>query len=96
MRVGHAVLSRAGPGGGGGSDFCAFSQPAPASLSDCAVTGTNSSFGTASVTITYTPLPTSTDQCKNGGWQNLGGLFKDQGDCVSFVATGGKNPPSGS
>jgi hypothetical protein len=21
--------------------------------------------------------------------------FKNQGDCVSFVATGGKNPPSG-
>ena len=39
-------------------------------------------------------LPTSTDQCKNGGWQNFAG-FKNQGDCVSFVATGGKNPPNG-
>ena len=35
-------------------------------------------------------LPTSKDQCKDGGWQKFG--FKNQGDCVSFVATGGKNP----
>jgi hypothetical protein len=30
----------------------------------------------------------SKDQCKNGGWQNLG--FKNQGQCVSFFASGGK------
>jgi hypothetical protein len=36
--------------------------------------------------------PTSKDQCKNGGWQTYG-VFKNQGDCVSFVTTGGKNPP---
>lgn len=39
-------------------------------------------------------LPTSKDQCKKGGWQSYG-VFKNQGDCVSFVATGGKNPPAG-
>jgi hypothetical protein len=39
-------------------------------------------------------VPTSKDQCKNGGWRNFPG-FKNQGDCVSFVATGGKNPPAG-
>lgn len=33
------------------------------------------------------------DQCKDGGWQTMGG-FKNQGDCVSFFATGGKNQPS--
>jgi hypothetical protein len=38
-------------------------------------------------------VPTSKDQCKNGGWRNFGSTFKNQGDCVSFVATGGKNPP---
>jgi hypothetical protein len=38
------------------------------------------------------PLPTSKDQCKNGDWRNYG-VFKNQGDCVSFVATKGKNPP---
>ena len=37
---------------------------------------------------------TNKGQCKDGGWQRFG--FKNQGDCVSFVATGGKNPPSGS
>ena len=37
---------------------------------------------------------TSKAQCADGGWQSFG--FKNQGDCVSFVATGGKNPPSGS
>jgi hypothetical protein len=41
------------------------------------------------------PLPTSKAQCRNGGWQNFGTTFKNQGDCVSFVASGGKNPPSG-
>ena len=34
-------------------------------------------------------------QCKKGGWRSFG-VFKNQGDCVSFVATGGKNPPAGS
>jgi hypothetical protein len=38
-------------------------------------------------------LPTSKDQCKKGGWQNYG-IFKNQGDCVSFVSTHGKNPPT--
>ena len=37
---------------------------------------------------------TSKQQCRDRGWQSFG--FKNQGDCVSFVATGGKNPPSGS
>jgi hypothetical protein len=40
------------------------------------------------------PFPTSKDQCKNGGWRDFG-IFKNQGDCVSFVATKGKNPPGG-
>jgi hypothetical protein len=35
-------------------------------------------------------LPTTTGQCKKSGWQNYG-VFKNQGDCVSVVATGGKN-----
>ena len=40
--------------------------------------------------------PTSKDQCKNGGWQSFNEpAFKNQGDCVSWVATGGKNPGNG-
>jgi hypothetical protein len=37
-------------------------------------------------------LPTSKAQCKNNGWRDFG-VFKNQGDCVSFVASGGRNPP---
>jgi hypothetical protein len=56
--------------------------------------GADSPFGS---TVDYVvtdahPMPTSKDQCKNGGWKNFLG-FKNQGDCVSFVATGGKNQP---
>jgi hypothetical protein len=46
------------------------------------------------VVVDAPPLPTSKDQCKNGGWRAFG-VFKNQGDCVSFVATKGKNPPAG-
>jgi DNA-binding beta-propeller fold protein YncE len=38
-------------------------------------------------------VPTSKNQCTNGGWRNFPG-FKNQGDCVSHVATKGKNPPA--
>ena len=52
--------------------------------------------GDASATASFTMaslLPTSKAQCKNGGWKTYT-VFKNQGDCVSFVATGGKNPPA--
>jgi hypothetical protein len=39
------------------------------------------------------PFPTTTQQCKNGRWRDFPG-FENQGDCVSFVATRGKNPPA--
>ena len=39
-------------------------------------------------------FPTSKDQCKKGGWEDFGGMFKNQGDCVSYVATGGANAPA--
>jgi hypothetical protein len=47
------------------------------------------------VIVDAAPLPASKDECKNGGWQTFG-VFKNQGDCVSFVATKGKNPPANS
>jgi hypothetical protein len=60
---------------------------------------------TTSSTTTTTIAPTTTtttliagltsmDQCKKGGWVTFG-VFKNQGDCVSFLATGGSNPPDG-
>ncbi len=49
-------------------------------------------------TVSYSPpapvLPTSASQRKNGGWVAFG-VFKNQGDCVSYVATKGKNGPNG-
>ena len=38
-------------------------------------------------------LPTVTAQCKRGGWRTYN-VFKNQGDCVSYLATKRKNPPS--
>jgi hypothetical protein len=50
--------------------------------------------GTGTQQLVATCLPTATAECKNGGWRNFSG-FKNQGECVSFVATGRKNPPAG-
>lgn len=36
-------------------------------------------------------LPTNKDQCKDDGWQNFGTTFKNQGQCVAFVNSGGSN-----
>ncbi len=41
------------------------------------------------------PEPTDMNQCKKNGWRNYGEMFKNQGDCVSFVVTAGRNAPDG-
>ena len=52
------------------------------------------------VSLLASILPSSKDDCKDGGWAtfvnvNTGvQIFKNQGDCVSFVATKGSNPPA--
>jgi hypothetical protein len=47
---------------------------------------------TPAVQFTTFALPTTTDRCKNGAWQNLVRSdftsFKNQGACVSYVNTG--------
>ncbi|MCW2777297.1 MAG: hypothetical protein JWN17_1022 [Frankiales bacterium] len=46
------------------------------------------------VSLLFTPSPVDKDQCKDGGWKNYTdgtASFKNEGDCVSFAATGGKN-----
>lgn len=44
--------------------------------------------------LTY---PTAKEECKKNGWKSFSGVsFKNQGDCVSYVATGGNNMPAGS
>ena len=52
--------------------------------------------GNSPFMVAVSPLPrvpTSKNQCTNGGWRNFP-RFKNQGDCVSYVATKGKNPPA--
>jgi hypothetical protein len=62
---------------------------------NAAPAGEPSFVGPAGVAVEPLPrAPNSKDQCKNGGWRTFGG-FENQGDCVSFVATGGKKPPAG-
>jgi hypothetical protein len=46
-------------------------------------------------TYDFDVAPTSKDDCKKGGWATFSQGFKNQGDCVSYVATGGKNQPNG-
>ena len=69
-----------------------------ASFADCADTrfGTPTpiTFGGDVIVHDARPLPSSKDRCKNGGWQSYG-VFTNQGDRISFVATGSKNPPTG-
>jgi hypothetical protein len=56
---------------------------------NCAAPGPVSPKPVSGDVIVHPPaLPTSKEQCKKGGWRNFGTVFKNQGDCVSFVATG--------
>lgn len=57
------------------------------------VTGMSaSSMQFGAVRILGAVLPTSIKPCKKGGWHAFG-VFKSQGDCVSYVKSEGKNPP---
>jgi hypothetical protein len=61
---------------------------------DCAAPpATTSSFegqGDFVVIDAQPPLPTSKEQCKNGGWRDYGDTFENQGQCVAFVQRGPK------
>jgi hypothetical protein len=51
-------------------------------------------FMSSDLTAVEPVLPMTKEVCKNGGYLNFPAVgFKNQGDCVSFVATGGKNEP---
>ncbi len=66
---------------------------------DVSVIDTNSQYlvtsdGQGGAVYTLKSIPSTKDNCKNSGWQNLrdaGGGFKNQGACVSFVASNGKS-----
>jgi hypothetical protein len=83
-----------------GTQLILCNTPAP-TTDVCGNPGNGESFFEAFLSTQITqgppPAPTSKDQCKKGGWKNYPALgFKNQGDCVSYVATHGKNAPAGS
>ena len=51
----------------------------------------NSTFVQFGYVVEY-DRPTTGDDCKQDGWRKYL-VFKNQGDCVSWVATGGRNEP---
>ena len=59
------------------------------------VSTTDGVFGPAIDNVVVSESVPVKDDCKNGGWQsmidNAGNTFKNQGDCVSYFATKGKN-----
>lgn len=57
------------------------------------VVASTSPYGGGGAFIRYDPLTAA--GCKSGGWMTFQPLFKNQGDCVSFVVTGGRNEPAG-
>jgi hypothetical protein len=42
------------------------------------------------VVVDVPPLPTSKEECKDGGWRAFGSTFSNQGQCVAFVQRGPK------
>ena len=53
-------------------------------------------YGPALDNVVVTETVPTKDDCKHGGWRTMidgaGNHFKNQGDCVSYFATKGKNP----
>jgi hypothetical protein len=88
---------------GPGELLLAGNDTPPSSGVNCGFSAPNGCYadnsGSVTAVITFNNVPTNKDQCKNGGWQSLndanGTKFKNQGDCVSYVATGGGNPAAG-
>ena len=52
----------------------------------------NSTFLQSGYVVEY-DRPFDLDNCKKGGWMAYE-IFKNQGDCVSWIATAGKNEPA--
>ena len=56
------------------------------------------SFAAATTGVGDGDTPSTTQDCKNGGWELLSDgtyYFKNQGDCVSYVSTDGSNTAAG-
>ena len=85
--------------GGNGADTMAVGEGAAPGPTGCGLSGvfggpeTGTLANGRAVVFDAPLLPTSKDQCKSGGWEQFG--FKNQGQCVAFVATHGRNPERG-
>jgi hypothetical protein len=82
----------------GSDSFAATAVPSRSGVNCSSFSATTSPLDVGEIVVhAGTPpppsRPTSKDECKNGGWKTFG-VFKNQGDCVSFIATKGKNPPA--
>ena len=88
---GQGIASASGAGGGGGSFNAGTDQ--------VNVAGVRLGSGEVTVDFLVDPSPTSAEDCRKGAWQQLvgaqGNPFKNQGDCVSFVTSKGKNSAQG-
>ena len=76
-----------GGGGGGGGGLFAGSGGGGSNLVPSRGSQSIDTSGVPMVQISYLALPTSKDQCMNGGWRDFS-QFKNQGDCIQFVNTG--------
>ena len=66
-------------------DAFPFSSAPPSDCSPVPPGGLGGVVSSGDITVVDTPsLPTSTDQCKDGGWRNFPD-FRNQGQCVAFV-----------
>ena len=70
----------------------------PSSMQGWVFNNNSTNFGPDFAVPPPVDVPSTREQCMNNGWEtlkdDLGHSFKNQGDCVSFVATKGKNQGS--
>jgi hypothetical protein len=73
-------------------DTFSFASFLPPGQTNCSLTPPPAqTFAATDITvIDAQPLPTTKEQCKNGGWRNFGDTFRNQGQCVAFVERGPK------
>jgi hypothetical protein len=71
--------------GGSGSDL--FSAQGTSAPADCSGVSGGSPLDGRAVVFDAKPLPSTREQCKNGGWHNYP-QFKNQGQCIAFVNHG--------
>ena len=68
-----------------GSTFAVGTTTVTATATDASGLQSSCSF-----TVTVAPLlPTTAEECRNGGWTTFG-IFKNQGECISFATSRGK------